>query len=168
MSELETPQATGLGSAMATGAAYLGRLWGATFGGGEDRTERTSGAEFNSFDAEDEKAAGKDAPKDDCDLYKELLDSHTVHLRTAINAATSTEVIIDPSPFRVSEYMPVEQVHILFEMLRCTRVFVTSYGILVGVISRGVLEDALNAFNTTLMRPAPKRSLVNKVLKKVR
>eukprot|EP00968_Pinguiococcus_pyrenoidosus_P006685 scaffold442_cov268-Pinguiococcus_pyrenoidosus.AAC.93 len=91
--------------------------------------------------------------------------------RIRVNLREHKEIMIDPSPFRVSgklpalrtkakhqwraglltfvsttrlEYMPLEQIHILFEMLRCSRVFVTSYGILVGVISRDVLIESLS------------------------
>jgi hypothetical protein len=37
------------------------------------------------------------------------------------------------------------QVYALFDLLRCNRVFVVSYGVLVGVISRRILIDNIHA-----------------------
>lgn len=39
----------------------------------------------------------------------------------------------------------LDEVYALFDLLRCNRVFVVSYGVLVGVISRRILIDKIRA-----------------------
>ena len=40
----------------------------------------------------------------------------------------ANDVSVDPSAFRVSELCPLSDVYALFDLIRCNRVFVVSYG----------------------------------------
>lgn len=51
-------------------------------------------------------------------------------------------VALDASAFQVTNRTPLEDVHVLFEMLRVRVVFVVRYGVLQGIISRRVLIQA--------------------------
>ena len=61
-----------------------------------------------------------------------------------VNLLEDEKVAINRAAFRIDEYTTVEEVHILFEMLKCSKVFVHSYGALVGVISRRALYFRLH------------------------
>lgn len=78
-----------------------------------------------------------------------------VLMNEEIDLQRTDEVPIDVSPFRVSAMMPMEQVYVLFAMLRCSRVFVTDYGRLVGVISQDILIDKLDAISKAPLQRAP-------------
>lgn len=64
-------------------------------------------------------------------------------LSGSVDLRQCQDVSVDPSPFRVSELCPLDEVYALFDLLRCNRVFVVSYGVLVGVISRRILIDRI-------------------------
>mmetsp|Transcript_1770 Transcript_1770/g.2398 ORF Transcript_1770/g.2398 Transcript_1770/m.2398 type:complete len:1120 (-) Transcript_1770:494-3853(-) len=54
------------------------------------------------------------------------------------------EVTVDPSAFTIPEFMSAEQIYVLFEMLRCKRVFIASFnGTLVGVIDHRIFSNAI-------------------------
>jgi len=86
------------------------------------------------------------------EINKEIIISEFSQME--IDLRTARDLDIDPSPFRVSELMPLEQVYILFEMLKCSRVFVTSFSSLVGVISPSILCRALSGDKRISIAPS--------------
>jgi len=52
------------------------------------------------------------------------------------------EIHVQAAPFILQAQTPAEDVHIIFTMLKCNGVFVTSYGMLVGVVMKKNLFDA--------------------------
>ncbi|TFJ87975.1 hypothetical protein NSK_000329, partial [Nannochloropsis salina CCMP1776] len=68
-------------------------------------------------------------------------------LASPIDLRKAPDISVDPSAFRVSELTPLSDVYALFDLIRCNRVFVVSYGVLVGVISRRILIDNISRLN---------------------
>ena len=52
------------------------------------------------------------------------------------------EIHVQAAPFILQAQTPAEDVHIIFTMLKCNGVFVTSYGMLVGVVMKKNLFEA--------------------------
>ncbi|KNC74712.1 hypothetical protein SARC_12749 [Sphaeroforma arctica JP610] len=51
------------------------------------------------------------------------------------------DLLIDPSPFQVVHLSPLSEVHFMFIMLRCSHLFVTRFGRLIGYI---MLKDLMH------------------------
>ncbi|GMI08843.1 hypothetical protein TrLO_g10179 [Triparma laevis f. longispina] len=80
------------------------------------------------------------------------------------------EIHVQAAPFILQAQTPAEDVHIIFTMLKCNGVFVTSYGMLVGVMNKSDLfaanvdeEDATMDIYTS-MRTSPKKGVSKKNL----
>jgi hypothetical protein len=52
---------------------------------------------------------------------------------------------VDPSPFQFTETCPLSQALFLFLMLKVRRAFVTRFGVLIGVITKASLIDAIES-----------------------
>ena len=62
-------------------------------------------------------------PKEDrLNIDLKSLDDDTLH--------------VDRLALQIDEGTPIEQVHLLFELLKCSKIFITRMGVLIGVISR--------------------------------
>ncbi|KAM3567889.1 hypothetical protein VYU27_009973, partial [Nannochloropsis oceanica] len=68
-------------------------------------------------------------------------------LASPVDLRKAPDISVDPSAFRVSELTPLSDVYALFDLIRCNRVFVVSYGVLVGVISRRILITNITHLN---------------------
>jgi len=74
------------------------------------------------------------------------------------------EVHVQAAPFILQGQTPAEDVHIIFTMLKCQSVFVTSYGMLVGVVTKANIfnanmdetEHAMDIYAS--LRPPPRGS----------
>jgi len=89
--------------------------------------------------------------KEVIDLSSIAKDASAAYFQTIqhiFDIETAPEITLDPSAFTIPELMGAEQIHILFEMLRCKRVFVTSFGTLIGVISPSIFSTAVRLRNS--------------------
>eukprot|EP01134_Creolimax_fragrantissima_P007212 CFRG7212T1 len=71
------------------------------------------------------------------------------------------DLLIDPSPFQVVHLSPLSEVHFMFIMLRCSHLFVTKYGRLLGYI---MLKDLMHNDQNTIHIKKKARSLSNATL----
>ena len=70
------------------------------------------------------------------EITKRTLDLRTTH-----------GIAVNPSAYRVSEKQPITEIYALMDLLRCPCVYVVSYGVLVGVLSRQILAEFVEDLN---------------------
>ncbi|KAH9106742.1 hypothetical protein LEN26_014489 [Aphanomyces euteiches] len=75
--------------------------------------------------------------RDDLNALLDQVDDDTTSILLTESVEMSGNVL------KVDEETPLETVHLLFEMLKCAKLFVTKFGVLVGVVTRASIHNRL-------------------------
>ena len=89
----------------------------------------------------------KSLPAKNGDLSHDTLKRIREITERTLDLRITHSIVVNPSAYRVSEKQPITEIYALMDLLRCPCVYVVSYGVLVGVISRKILSEFVEDLN---------------------